>query len=148
MADSSFQWEHVVYRLRDDEGALLYVGITNDIRRRFSQHQKDSKWWSQVVACQVEFHPTRDAAADAEYEAIRDEFPLYNEREFRSVHPIPRRQAARPSIEGTPRPIKRLTEARPACVYAPGQKIPLRQQMSQDEWDWMHGLGEHAGFKS
>lgn len=35
----TFTWEHVLYRLYDQDGGLLYVGITNSIAVRFKTHQ-------------------------------------------------------------------------------------------------------------
>lgn len=39
---------HALYRFRDDSGALLYVGITNNPGRRWTEHQKSKPWWHQV----------------------------------------------------------------------------------------------------
>lgn len=38
-----------VYRLYDSGGELLYVGITNNPVRRFSQHQSEQPWWGAVL---------------------------------------------------------------------------------------------------
>ena len=70
--------QHVLYRFYSNCGDLLYIGITNDPLRRFSQHQSDKEWWSQVTnICQQSFQ-TREALQDAEKRAIQNERPLYN----------------------------------------------------------------------
>ncbi len=66
-----------LYRMFDEGGALLYVGITKDTRKRFSQHA-DKHWFSQVVRVEVETFDSRGAAASAERAAIRDEAPVFN----------------------------------------------------------------------
>src|SRR5206468_10392091 len=45
-AAMTFTWEHVLYRLYDEEGVLLYVGITNAINTRFKTHAGSQPWWS------------------------------------------------------------------------------------------------------
>jgi predicted GIY-YIG superfamily endonuclease len=67
-----------LYRFYDDSGNLLYVGITNNLESRFSQHQKDKPWYHQVSEIKTETYPTRDAALWVERNAIRLEKPIYN----------------------------------------------------------------------
>jgi predicted GIY-YIG superfamily endonuclease len=74
----SFTWEHVLYRLRDSSGDLLYVGVTNSIPARFAHHASRKPWWSEVADCQVTFYPDRTSLMQAEDAAIRSESPRYN----------------------------------------------------------------------
>lgn len=67
-----------VYRLYDFAGVLLYVGISDNPKRRFAQHADDKGWWYLVVRWTVEWFETRDAAVAAEARAIREECPAYN----------------------------------------------------------------------
>jgi predicted GIY-YIG superfamily endonuclease len=67
-----------LYRFYDDSGNLLYVGVTNSLESRFSQHQKDKPWYHQVSEIKTETYPTRDAALWAERDAIKLEKPIYN----------------------------------------------------------------------
>jgi predicted GIY-YIG superfamily endonuclease len=67
-----------LYRLRDQSGALLYVGITDNPERRWKDHAKDKSWWPDVKDRSVEWLPTRDHALAAEATAIRAERPRYN----------------------------------------------------------------------
>lgn len=67
-----------LYRLRDQFGTLLYVGITDVLERRWKDHAKAKPWWPDVKVRSIEWLPTRGHALSAEAEAIRTERPLYN----------------------------------------------------------------------
>ena len=77
-----------LYRLYSAEGNLLYVGITSDPARRFSQHAGEKKWWPQVVRRDVEWYETRDGALAAEEAAIRSKQPVWNELHSTLQSPI------------------------------------------------------------
>jgi len=70
----------VLYRFYDTKGALLYVGITADLKQRFRGHAAVQPWWHEVAACRVEFLPDREALVVAERDAIYREQPRYNQR--------------------------------------------------------------------
>lgn len=67
-----------LYRFYDDEGLLLYVGISTSAIARWAQHQGDKAWWPEVVTTKVEHFATRAEARVAELVAIRTERPRYN----------------------------------------------------------------------
>jgi hypothetical protein len=67
-----------LYRLWGQEGELLYVGISNNIRRRHREHSKNKPWWGQVQSKTICEFITRDDALKAEYHAINTECPKYN----------------------------------------------------------------------
>lgn len=69
---------HALYRFFDENGVLLYVGITADIGSRFKKHRGDKPWWYAVSTIRIERFPTRPAVLAAEREAIRSERPLWN----------------------------------------------------------------------
>lgn len=69
-----------LYRLWDDRGRLLYVGITKDVNRRFREHGKFSAWWPEVAWHGVQTLPTRIEASVAERLAIQTELPIYNQK--------------------------------------------------------------------
>jgi predicted GIY-YIG superfamily endonuclease len=75
-----------LYRLYNSKGKLLYVGITGNIKTRFATHAESKPWWPEVSRRTVEWHLTRDSAAEAEVKAIKRERPLYNIRDARSPH--------------------------------------------------------------
>lgn len=69
-----------LYRLYDQAGSLLYVGITCNLDERFKDHRNDKKkpWWPQVADKTVRWYDNRDAAEEAERYAIAMEDPLHN----------------------------------------------------------------------
>lgn len=71
---------NVLYRFFSAGGELLYVGITNDPWRRFSQHRSQKDWWADVsTICQQSF-TTLDELKCAEKRAIQSENPRYNKQ--------------------------------------------------------------------
>jgi len=69
-----------LYRPRDRRGGLLYVGITNSPEHRFAQHAADKDWWPEVDRIEITWHPTRRAALEAEWMAIKTEHPIHNKQ--------------------------------------------------------------------
>lgn len=69
---------HVLYRFYDDQGVLLYVGITMTASHRFMSHRSEQLWWSEVKWINIEDHPDEGSARAAELAAIRSESPKYN----------------------------------------------------------------------
>ena len=67
-----------VYRLLDAEGALLYVGSTNNVGSRLRAHAADKAWWPQVSTVEVDHFDTMQKALKAEAKAIRSERPRHN----------------------------------------------------------------------
>lgn len=67
----------ILYRYFDAEDNLLYVGITNNQFRRFSQH-KNKDWMTKIARATFEHFDTRSDAEFAEGNAITNEAPLYN----------------------------------------------------------------------
>jgi predicted GIY-YIG superfamily endonuclease len=78
MIDLSDSGSCDLYRFFDADETLLYVGISLNAAKRASQHRKDKPWWPDVATMTVERHDTREAALEAEAEAIRSERPLHN----------------------------------------------------------------------
>jgi len=67
-----------VYHFYDRQGNLLYVGITNDLQRRWAQHEADKPWWHLVARKESVQYPTREEAAKVEAHQIRRLRPMYN----------------------------------------------------------------------
>jgi predicted GIY-YIG superfamily endonuclease len=67
-----------LYRFFSADDALLYVGITGELKARFAQHSTSKPWWPEVARKMISWYPTRDDAAMAETAAIRDEQPVHN----------------------------------------------------------------------
>jgi predicted GIY-YIG superfamily endonuclease len=68
----------ILYRYFDSDGSLLYVGITRDQAKRFSSHNRQSKWMPRAVQCTLEHFETRAEAKAAETLAIQNENPIHN----------------------------------------------------------------------
>lgn len=64
-----------VYRLFDEDGNLLYVGISYTPLRRFSQHLAKGRRWH---SSEVEWFSDRATAEDEEAVAIWQERPRWN----------------------------------------------------------------------
>lgn len=69
---------HSLYRFFNAEGRLLYIGITDNPRRRFREHGKTKQWWPQVAVREIVHLPSRVELVAAERAAIIKERPLYN----------------------------------------------------------------------
>ncbi len=69
---------HVLYRMYDAHGALLYVGRTCNPHNRFRAHQIEKHWWLEVDTIKVENFESRPALVEAERIAIVAEKPRYN----------------------------------------------------------------------
>lgn len=68
---------HVVYRVYDESGVLLYVGVTNDWGTRKYFHVR-KEWWSHVARVVIEPFMSRAYAEHGEAYAIATEAPLHN----------------------------------------------------------------------
>ncbi|MFF1499726.1 GIY-YIG nuclease family protein [Streptomyces sp. NPDC058316] len=77
-ASTGLEVRTALYRLRDDAGQLLYIGISEDPLRRWPEHAKGKSWWPKVVDLSLEWFASRDLALTAEVAAIRSERPLHN----------------------------------------------------------------------
>lgn len=67
-----------LYRIYDERVRLLYVGISDNALYRTQTHSLRSPWWPMAATWSVEDIGDRGAAERAEFEAVRDEGPLYN----------------------------------------------------------------------
>jgi predicted GIY-YIG superfamily endonuclease len=67
-----------LYRHYNSEGELLYVGVSLSALQRLGQHAECSEWFKSIASVTIEHFETRDAALDAERNAIVRECPLHN----------------------------------------------------------------------
>lgn len=67
-----------VYRFYAADDTLLYVGVTQRIGTRWTNHEKEKPWWPQVARQAVVWYDTRVEALAVETEAIKTELPKYN----------------------------------------------------------------------
>lgn len=79
MRDATGPWW--LYRWYDEQGLLLYIGITNDLERRRDDHLRRSWWaaWAVVVDADRILGPmSKREATLAEIRAVEDEGPIFN----------------------------------------------------------------------
>jgi hypothetical protein len=67
----------MLYRLIDEAGVLLYVGMTSGVNARLNAHARLQPWWPRVASCRLEMFESRAALAAAELLAIESEHPVY-----------------------------------------------------------------------
>lgn len=70
--------EHYVYIASDERGRILYVGETIDIYRRFSQHSRESAWYTEMAHVKVEVFLSKDEARRRETHLILRFAPPHN----------------------------------------------------------------------
>jgi excinuclease UvrABC nuclease subunit len=70
---------HTVYLHRDSEGAVIYVGVTVNLRERSRSHRYSAPWRGRIASIEVEsVQPNRGAALVHEYELIQRYQPACN----------------------------------------------------------------------
>jgi excinuclease UvrABC nuclease subunit len=70
--------ETAVYRIYDQDGSLLYVGMGRNPMNRWAAHAENHAWWPRAASFRVEWYATRKEAFDVELQAIRTEDPECN----------------------------------------------------------------------
>lgn len=78
-----------LYRHFDAADRLIYVGISDCLSARDKQHAVTAHWHGSVKRTETTWHADRRAALVAEWEAIRDESPIYNVRRAPPAFLIP-----------------------------------------------------------
>lgn len=68
---------YVLYRFFDAEGTLIYVGITNDLKRRCTEHRQKA-WFTEVARVDATGCNTQAQASALESLVISEHAPLYN----------------------------------------------------------------------
>lgn len=68
-----------VYAVADRQGETLYIGQTNDLRRRLGEHKRRAPWWKRAVRVDVVgAYADRAEALDCERYVIEACHPKYN----------------------------------------------------------------------
>ena len=68
-----------LYRWFDEEGKLLYIGISANVMGRLYQHMCTKNPWTKLIgSCQVKYYDSIKEARTAEKEAISTEHPPHN----------------------------------------------------------------------
>jgi predicted GIY-YIG superfamily endonuclease len=76
-----------LYRHFDADGALLYVGVTNNPQRRMAEHRCRAAWRDEIHSVKVKWFCDRLSAEIAEREAITSERPVFNGGRGRDYEP-------------------------------------------------------------
>lgn len=81
--------EAVVYRVYDADDRLIYIGCSQNLEQRMSNHRNQS-WWI-YLAARVESQAYSDLAAarQAEAAAIQAEKPAFNLQHAKRPDPMP-----------------------------------------------------------
>ena len=67
-----------LYRHYGFDGALLYVGVSNNVIDRWGDHKRAATWADLVAKITIEHYATRQEAEEAEADAILAEKPRFN----------------------------------------------------------------------
>jgi predicted GIY-YIG superfamily endonuclease len=76
---------HVVYRIYDKAGDLLYVGVTVDFETRMQYHRSRSAWFPGYSHHELTEYPDRWKAESAETAAIMNEQPRHNQAQAKPL---------------------------------------------------------------
>lgn len=98
-----------VYRLYNEAGELIYVGVGFIPEERMRAHAREKPWWPLVKSWTITWHPDRQSARDAETAAIKAEHPIAN-------------------IAGTPLNDTKTHIAREAAQRAAAERRAAREQ--------------------
>lgn len=69
---------HTLYICYNQQGEMLYVGISLDAGRRLKQHARDKDWFCEVSTIDVRHFDTRQMLEYAEKQMIQTNSPKYN----------------------------------------------------------------------
>lgn len=67
-----------LYRHFDEQGELLYIGISLSAMARLGQHKRTSEWVDQISTMTIEKYNSREELKVAEKLAVAHEKPKYN----------------------------------------------------------------------
>jgi len=70
--------QFILYRLYDEAGRLLYVGITGRGPQRLVEHYRDKEWFSLVTHVEFERYFTREEVLRREKQQIQMFGPVFN----------------------------------------------------------------------
>jgi len=85
----------LLYKLFDEKGELLYVGITGDWETRRKAHKATKSWFNQIARVEFEQCAGAQAAAEREVIVIAQDAPVYN---IRTSMLLPKSNMARTAL--------------------------------------------------
>lgn len=83
---------YIIYELfpADEDDDCLYVGITNNVTRRFRQHRQSKPWWGNTELASLECYDSWESACEAELNRIEVYRPKHNIAGKSQLRPISR----------------------------------------------------------
>ncbi|MFF5980353.1 GIY-YIG nuclease family protein [Streptomyces olindensis] len=143
------RWEEIrarqtaLYRLYDEAGVLLYVGISCNLYERWKDHREEKLWWPQVAEKRVEWYENRSEADSAEVHAIVTEDPLHNidwnrpDQKLRyRLNWLSDRMEEEERAIRTPRRTPRSKRGKQALADLLSRRELLREHTPGHEWEW------------
>jgi len=118
-----------LYRHFDKDGKLLYVGVSLNVVNRLAQHKNASKWYSEIAKIDIEQFATREAALEAEKNAVIKENPIHNIIRFKPNTYTTKISASRADLD------QQITRFDP--VYTPQQVALLFQVPITKVTSWL-----------
>ena len=73
---------HYVYQLLSGSGALLYIGCTYNLHKRFGEHRREQPWFPQVATIHADLYPDAAQGFAAEAAAHQEQRALYSKNPF------------------------------------------------------------------
>lgn len=67
-----------VYFLRNEDGELIYIGRSHDLKARFSAHSAQTPWWEEVASTEIVMSGSYFDVFDEELRLIGEHTPKYN----------------------------------------------------------------------
>lgn len=67
-----------VYRIKDAEGVVIYIGWSHDPAARVEAHRREQPWKKEIAEWSTTWYPDRAAARNGERSAIYRAEPRYN----------------------------------------------------------------------
>ena len=117
-----------LYRFRNSNGELLYVGISLSAVGRAADHRRDQPWWDEVSSMTVEhLSVDRDGALAIEMYVIKTEMPKYNRSHNCAIEAIKTAASACDCIVCGERMMQM-----PVCMPC---RIELSTRVSKAHWD-------------
>ena len=114
-----------VYRWYDARDRLLYVGITDEPKRRWQRHAKLSAWWPDAVRRVMVWYDDRPTAELEEKRAIAEESPVHNK-------------------VGKPKPPRTRFKNSPRGQRE--DRVSIR--INPDDWERFDAAAKSLGFRS
>lgn len=100
--------ESYVYRCRNSDGDVIYIGSTIDLDKRVPKHRTYKPWWPEVATIDTETYSNLASARAAEAAAILAEQPRYNQLGLTAPKPRVGRRGNRPLEARMPAAVRAL----------------------------------------